>query len=67
MSRDSQTEDLNSLKLWGPDDLSRVLSVPVSTLYLWRARKEGPPAIKVGKHLRWRPADVDRWLDEQAR
>jgi excisionase family DNA binding protein len=48
------------------DDLSTYLSVPVATLYAWRRRREGPKASKVGKHLRWRRADVDAWLDARA-
>jgi len=38
------------------------LQVPVDTLYYWRSKKQGPPALKVGKHLRWQQADVDAWL-----
>lgn len=30
----------------------------------WRYRGEGPPYIKIGQAVRYRRADVDRWLDE---
>lgn len=43
------------------------LSVPVKTIYDWRSRPVpyGPPAMKVGRHLRWRAEVVDGWLTEQ--
>ena len=52
--------------LMGPEDLARLLGVPVATLYAWKHRSLGPPALKVGRHLRWRPEDVNRWLEDQA-
>lgn len=45
--------------------LSEYLDVPEATIYQWNHRRTGPPAIKVGKHLRYRRSDVDRWLDSQ--
>ena len=49
--------------LWTVQDVSDYLRVPVQTLYSWRAQRSGPPARRVGKYLRYRPADVERWLD----
>jgi predicted DNA-binding transcriptional regulator AlpA len=52
--------------LWGPEELSEFLGdIPLDTLYYWRHRGEGPPALKVGRHLRYRPEDVRRWLDSR--
>jgi len=42
--------------------LSEYLEIPLATLYAWRYRREGPPAVKVGRHLRYRAEDVERWL-----
>ena len=42
------------------------LKVPVKTLYQWRYTGTGPPAIRCGKHLRYRRSEVLRWLEEQA-
>lgn len=43
--------------------VAELLQVPVSTIYDWRAsRRSCPPAIRVGRHLRWRRTDVDEWL-----
>lgn len=49
-----------------PERLAEYLGIPVKTLYQWRHRGVGPRAIKVGRHLRYRPSDVERWLDAQA-
>ena len=46
-------------------ELARYLDVPVSTLYWWRHREEGPPGFRVGKHLRYRQRDVDEWIRQQ--
>lgn len=49
------------------EDVAAQLGVAVQTIYGWRTRQPiyGPPAIKVGKYLRWKPADVDAWIDAQ--
>lgn len=44
-------------------DLAAYLNVPVRTIRDWRYRGEGPPALKVGSLVRWRRADIDRWLE----
>ena len=53
-------------KLMTPQEVAEYLAVPQRNLYRWRAEGTGPRAAKVGKHLRYRRADVERWLDEQA-
>jgi predicted DNA-binding transcriptional regulator AlpA len=52
--------------LLSPSQVSDLLGVPVATLYAWRYRGDGPEAIKIGRHLRYRPADIERWLQERA-
>ena len=47
-------------------DTAEYLQLPVATLYRWRHQGSGPRCMKVGKHLRYRLEDVDRWLDAQA-
>lgn len=48
-----------------PVQVSDRLQVPVGTLYQWRVRRLGPKALRVGKHLRYRPEDVAAWIAEQ--
>jgi len=52
--------------LWTVQDVAGYLRVPVHTLYAWRAQGTGPRARKVGKYLRYRPADVVAWFEEGA-
>ena len=46
-------------------ELASYLGVPVSTIHFWRGRKQGPPALKVGRRLMFRVTDVARWLEER--
>jgi excisionase family DNA binding protein len=48
-------------------ELATYLGVPRSTLYGWKYRGDGPPAIRVGRLLRYRSYEVERWLDAQTR
>jgi excisionase family DNA binding protein len=46
-------------------ELADYLDVPVKTLYAWRYRREGPPAFRVGRHLRYRRSDIRRWIQQR--
>lgn len=52
-------------KLLTLDQLAEMLVVSPKTIHAWRAKRLGPPALKVGRHLRFRHEDVERWLDGQ--
>lgn len=54
------------VRLLRTPEVSEWLGIPVSTLYQWRYRGVGPRAIRVGRHLRYRPSDVEAWLDRDA-
>ena len=47
-------------------EVAEYLGLPTSTLYAWRYRRVGPPAIRVGKHLRYRRQSLDAWVSAQA-
>lgn len=49
------------------EDLSALLRVPVRTIYWWRQQRPpiGPPAVKLGRHLRWRRETVLAWIESQ--
>ncbi|HWD82918.1 MAG TPA: helix-turn-helix domain-containing protein [Kribbella sp.] len=53
-------------RLLSIEDLSTYLQVPVNTLYQWRKTGKGPNGFRVGKYVRYRPTDVDAWIDGQA-
>jgi excisionase family DNA binding protein len=47
-------------------ELSEMLGVPIETLYGWRHRGEGPVGYRIGRHVRYRRAAVEEWLETQA-
>jgi excisionase family DNA binding protein len=48
-------------------ETSGFMKIPVGTLYDWRASgRPCPPAIRVGRHLRWRRSDVEQWMASRA-
>lgn len=49
-------------RLWSPVEAAEFLGVPVATLQKWRYLREGPPSFKVGRHVRYDPDAVRRWL-----
>lgn len=51
---------------WTVDEVAAYLRLPVETLYTWRKRHYGPPAAKIGRHLRYDPADVRAWFRQQS-
>ncbi|NED35566.1 helix-turn-helix domain-containing protein [Streptomyces sp. SID8499] len=50
-------------KLATAQDIADYCGVPIGTVYQWSSRGGGPKLIKVGKHLRARWDDVEKWLD----
>jgi excisionase family DNA binding protein len=49
-----------------PHQLAAYLGVPVNTVYRWRTLGIGPRGFRVGRHTRFRRADVDAWLEQGA-
>jgi excisionase family DNA binding protein len=47
-------------------EVSQLLGVPVATLYRWRHRGEGPTGYRIGRHVRYRRAAVEVWIETQA-
>ncbi|WP_328399623.1 helix-turn-helix domain-containing protein [Streptomyces sp. NBC_00390] len=48
-----------------PDNIAELFDVPLETVYQWRKKRTGPPGFRVGKHLRYDPAAVQRWTTER--
>ncbi len=49
--------------LMSTEEVAAYLRVSPSTIHDWRLKAAGPPAFKVGRHLRFRRAEVDEWLE----
>jgi len=43
-------------------DLAELLQVSVKTIYDWRYRGLGPTAIRIGRHVRYEPDEIERWI-----
>jgi excisionase family DNA binding protein len=56
------TPDAPTPALLDVNGVARILAVSPETLKAWRKRGEGPPAYRLGRLVRWRTDDVDRWL-----
>lgn len=66
MASNGQGAALDRRPLGTVEEVSAYLGIPVATLYQWRYRSTGPRASKVGRHLRYRWTDVEKWLDDQS-
>jgi|LGVF01.1.fsa_nt_gb excisionase family DNA binding protein len=53
------------MKLLKYRDVAEVLNVKPQTVRLWRAKGVGPPAIKVGRSIRFDPLALERYLKTQ--
>lgn len=49
-----------------PEELAEELHVPVRSIYAWRHKGTGPKGLRLGRHVRFRRADVEVWLEAQA-
>ncbi|MFF6785781.1 helix-turn-helix domain-containing protein [Streptomyces sp. NPDC012510] len=45
-----------------PDDIAEIFEVPKETVYQWRKKRTGPPGFRIGKHVRYDPADVHAYV-----
>ncbi|MER6784721.1 helix-turn-helix domain-containing protein [Streptomyces sp. NPDC000658] len=48
-----------------PDDIAAMFGVPLETVYQWRRKRTGPPGFRIGKHLRYDPADVRAYVTQR--
>jgi len=55
---------MNQLKLIDSQELREILSIGRTAF--WEAKRRGnlPPAIYIGRSLRWHPDTVTQWLKE---
>ncbi|MEU5794274.1 helix-turn-helix domain-containing protein [Streptomyces sp. NPDC047813] len=48
-----------------PDDIAEIFEVPKETVYQWRKKRIGPPGFRIGKHVRYDPADVQAYVTQR--
>lgn len=59
----AETAEASLSRLLTVRELADLLQVPVKTIYTWRYKGIGPPAVPLGRYLRFRATDVAAWLD----
>lgn len=47
------------------DDLAQILGISRHAVHQMRYVGEAPPAVKIGRALKWRREDVEAWLAER--
>lgn len=58
--------NLNYQKLLDAEEVAKILGVKKNTIRAWRAKKIGPPFIKILKTIRYRREDVEDFLRKKA-
>ncbi len=53
-------------RLWSVVETATFLGVPPKTLYQWRYTATGPPSHRIGRHVRYDPAEVRSWVRAQS-
>jgi excisionase family DNA binding protein len=51
-------------KLLSTKEVAELLGVPYRTILDWRPDQR-PPAARIGKHLRFKPSDVESWVEDK--
>jgi excisionase family DNA binding protein len=52
-------------RLLTPHEVAVFLGVPLRTIYRWRSRGDGPRGYRIGRHVRYRVDDIERWLEDR--
>jgi predicted DNA-binding transcriptional regulator AlpA len=55
----------NDDRLLTANELADFLDVPIKTLYAWRYSGEGPIGFRASRHIRYRWADVEGWIEDR--
>ncbi len=59
---DDEFEHLLTLR-----EVAQILRVPEATLRYWIHKETGPTTLKIGRHVRYPRAALQRWMREQRR
>jgi excisionase family DNA binding protein len=63
--KNPQVTEAQRRRLATAQEIADYCGVPIGTVYQWSSRGGGPRMIKVGRHLRARWDEVEKWLDTQ--
>lgn len=66
MPRETTSQAIAGETLWNKRATAKYLGVSIKTLDRWLAENRGPRGLKVGVQVRYRPADVQAFLESCA-
>lgn len=49
------------------EGVAELLGIPAATVRYWRHTGRGPHGFRVGRAVRYRRTDLDRWIEERER
>jgi len=52
-------------RLWTAAEVAAYFGVPLGTVYQWNSKGTGPRGMRVGRHVRYSRAEIDRWCAAQ--
>ena len=52
-------------RMLAPEEVSQILSMDVRTLRSWRQAGTGPPAVRMGKYVRYPASELQAWMDSR--
>jgi|GraSoiStandDraft_16_1057320.scaffolds.fasta_scaffold2037510_2 excisionase family DNA binding protein len=61
MSEGGTVREMTEESLWTVREVADYFRVPVSTVRRWNYDRSGPAFMKIGKHVRYVPAEVRAW------
>ncbi len=53
-------------KLLSTQEVAEAIGIAPETVRFWRHTGRGPTVVRVGRYVRYRPEDVESWLDAQS-
>ncbi len=51
---------------WSHAETAAYLGIPEATLHQMNYKGTGPKSYKIGRHRKYRPLEVDAWVEERA-
>ncbi len=51
---------------WSHLETAEYLGIPAATLHQWTYKGTGPRSYKIGRHRKYKPADVAAWVERCA-
>ncbi len=66
MANDQETSGMNSTELLTVTDMAKELKISARQVWKMLSRGDLPSPIKLGRSVRWRSAEIARWLEAGA-